>query len=198
MKKLLITALLLIPCAASAQAVIQAAVAKLQPQIGRDANGYTTCGIRVIALDMQTDVVDAYDFSIHVRAGMMMGTLKAGKVQSPTAAFEAGRPPIAALLPGPINFWIARESEGQALTPTTTLPAETPGYMLAVADFTRTWSTLLAIAAGERMQFATRYANQGYDTVVSFSATMSADESRPLTACFDGLLKRMKKEAGAE
>lgn len=50
-----------------AQVVLQAASAQLQPQIGRDANEYTTCGMRAVVLDLKPDLVEAYDFSLNVR-----------------------------------------------------------------------------------------------------------------------------------
>lgn len=100
------------------------------------------------------------------------------------------------VLPGPTNFWIAKESEGKALIPIKTLAAELPGYILGLTDFVGTWSAVMALLGGERMQFATRYKNQPYDTVVSFSGLLSAEEAKPLMACLDGLINRMQEEAG--
>ena len=179
-----------------AQVVVQAASAELQPQIGRDANGYTTCGMRAVVLDLKPDLVEAYDFSLNVRLGMTAGTIKAGKLQTPAAKFKRGQFEPKVIVPGPINFWIAKELEGKALTPIKTLAAESPGYILGLTDFVGTWSAVMALLGGERMQFATRYKNQPYDTVVSFSGLLSAEEAKPLMACLDGLINRMQEEAG--
>jgi hypothetical protein len=180
-----------------AQVVVQASTAKLQPQIGRDANGYTTCGIRAVVLDSKPDVVEANDFSLYLRLGMMAGTIKAGKLQSATSELMKGRFEQGIVTPGPTNFWIARESEGKALIPTKILAADSPGYILGLTDFVGTWAAVSAMLAGERMQFATRYENQPYDTVVSFSGILSAEEAKPLQACLEGLLSRMRKDAKA-
>ncbi|WP_305825798.1 hypothetical protein [Massilia brevitalea] len=45
--------------------------------------------------------------------------------------------------------------------------------------------------ASERMQFTTRYKNQPYDTVISFSASLTKEEALPLMACLEGLVGRM-------
>lgn len=179
-----------------AQVVVQAASAQLQPQIGRDTNGYTTCGIRAIVLDLKPDVVEAYDFSLNLRLGMTAGAIKAGKLQTPAAKFKRGQFEQKVVLPGPANFWIAKESEGKALIPTKIFAADSPGYILGFADFVGTWSAVVALLGGERMQFATRYKNQPYDTVVSFSGALSSEEAKPLMACLEGLVDRMQEEAG--
>lgn len=60
----------------------------------------------------------------------------------------------------------------------------------------RAHALVTALLEGERMQFATRYKNQPYDTVVSFSGALSAEEAKPLLACLEGLVGRMQEEAG--
>ena len=47
------------------------------------------------------------------------------------------------------------------------------------------------------MQFAARYKNQGYDTVVSFSGTLREEELKPLMSCLEGLSERVKTELEA-
>ncbi|QOL48140.1 hypothetical protein [Massilia litorea] len=197
MKKLILMGLVsTLSLPVQAQVVMQAASAQLQPQIGRDANGYTTCGMRAVVLDMKPDVVEAYDFSLNLRLGMTAGAIKAGKLQTPGAKFKKGQFEQKVVLPGPTNFWIAKESEGKALIPTKIFAADSPGYILGLADFIGTLSAVTALLEGERMQFATRYKNQPYDTVVSFSGALSAEEAKPLMACLEGLINRMQEEAG--
>jgi hypothetical protein len=179
---------------AQAQVVVQAATAQLQPQIGRDANGYTTCGIRAVVLDIKPDVVEAHDFSLNLRIGMTAGTIKAGKLQARAEKFRKGQFEQKVVLPGPTNFWIAKESEGSALIPTKVIAADSPGYILGLTDFVGSVSAVAAMLEGERMQFATRYKNQPYDTVVSFSGSLSAEEAKPLMACLQGLINRMQEK----
>jgi hypothetical protein len=152
--------------------------------------------MRAVVLDLKPNVVEAYDFSLNLRLGMTAGTIKAGKLETPAAKFKRGQFEQKVVLPGPTNFWIAKESEGKALLPAKTFAADSPGYILGLTDFIRTWSTVVALLEGERMQFAARYKNQPYDTVVSFSGSLPAEEAKPLIACLEGLINRMQEEAG--
>lgn len=178
---------------AQAQMVVQAYSAQLQPQIGRDAEGYTTCGIRAVVLDMTPTLVDAYDFSINLYLGLV-GMAKAGKAQTSIVRFLNGKKDIKPIRPSPVNFWIANESDGKALTPFKIIASESPGYILAGVDFIQASHKILAIAHGERMQFATRYKNQHIDTVVSFAGKLTEEEFNPLLACLAGLGERMSAE----
>lgn len=179
----------------AAQVVVQAASAQLQPQIGRDTKGYSVCGIRAVVLDEKPTLIEAYDFSINLRADMFGGLLKAGKSTTTKSDFIKGKLASKVVIPAPVAFWIAKESDGKALMPSKVIPAETPGYILAGGELVQTWQTVLAIIHGERMQFAVRYKNQGYDTVVSFSGKLKEEELKPLTACLEGMLERLKSEA---
>ncbi|MEF9926438.1 MAG: hypothetical protein RR775_00480 [Massilia sp.] len=178
-----------------AQPVVQAVTAQLQPQISRDADGYTACGIRAIVIDMQPKVVEAYDFSLYLRAGMPAGTIKAGKHQTISAKFSNGRFDRKVVVPGPENFWIAQELEGKALIPLKVFAGDAPGYVLGLTDLAGTHAAIASMMAGQRMQFAVRYKNQPYDTVVSFASELPSKELTPLAACMDGLVARMKRDA---
>jgi len=180
---------------AHAQPVVQATAAQLQPQISRDADGYIACGIRAIVLDTQPTVVEAYDFSLYLRAGIPAGTIKAGKHQTPSAKLSKGQFAQKVVMPGPENFWIAKELEGKALIPFKVFVGDTPGYILGLANLAGTHAAIASMMAGERMQFAIRYKNQPYDTVVSFAAELSINELKPLASCIDGLVARMKSGA---
>lgn len=126
---------------------------------------------------------------------MFGGLLKAGKSIARNAEIMKGKLPAKAVTPAPVSFWTAKEFDGKALMPGKLIPADTPGYILAPGDLPHSRKTILAMMHGERMQFAVRYRNQDYDTVVSFAGTLTDDELRPLTACLDGLLERFKNEA---
>jgi hypothetical protein len=183
---------------ASAQMVIQAESAILQPQMRRGDDGFRSCGVRAIVMDVGTEFVEVHDFSIMVDSELLAGTLKAGKLRISKANMLAGKRPNKAVVPAPVKFWIARESEGKAITPKKSLPAETPGFILEISDFVLTYEGIMAMIHGDRMQFATRYKDQPLDAVISFSAQMPAYEREPLLACLNGILERLKKEAPAK
>jgi hypothetical protein len=174
--------------------VIQADMAKLQPQISRDEGGYKSCGVRVVAIaDAEERFVDMYDFSMNVWAAPATALLKAGKSRTTKDKLLQGKTNGETVMPAPVNFWIALESEGKALMAEKILPAETKGYILASADLIQTLDIIAAAIHGERMQFAIRYKNEPVDVVVSFSANMPDYEIKPLKACFVGLGERMKR-----
>ena len=156
---LLVIALFGICEAVVAQSVVQATTVTLQPQIGRDDGGYSTCGVHVIALDVQQAIIDVYDFSINIHADMFSGLAKAGKMQVLPKDMLAGKTPNKAVQPAPVMFWISKESDGSSLRPREIIAAETPGYILASTELVKTYEILLAIINGERMQFSTRYKN---------------------------------------
>lgn len=180
---------------ADAQVVVQAIHTALQPQIGRDADGFKVCGIRAVILDKKPMVVDAYDFSINIRADMFAGLIKAGKSTTLLTDFNRGTSSSKVVLPAPTSVWIVGELDGKPLLPTKIIPAETPGFILAGADLVQTWKVILAMMQGERMQFAVRYKDQDVDTVVSFSGSLKDEELKPLFACLEGLQARMQNEA---
>lgn len=179
---------------AQGQSVVQATSVKLQPQIGRDEIGYSTCGVHAVVLDVQSSIVDVYDFSLNIQSNLFSGLMKAGKMQVSMKDMLANKMPTKAILPAPVTFWISKESDGVALRPQKVIAAETPGYILAGADLAKTYEILLAIVTGERIQFATRYQNQGLDTVVSFGAAMPEAELGPLMACVTGVTARFKQQ----
>ncbi len=100
---------------------------------------------------------------------------------------------IDTVVPPPVKFWIAQESEGKAVNPIKVLPAESKGYILEIADLPDTLRGIFAMANGVRMQFAVRYKNQPVDVVVAFSAQMSEVERAPLMNCLVAVGERPKK-----
>ena len=178
--------------AASAQMVVQASSAILQPQIGRDQTGFHTCGVRAIVTDSKPGLVDVHDFTLAIRADMPGGLIKAGKSSTSNASLAKGTPSMKAVQPAPVRFWIATESEGKALFPLQVIPAETPGYILESVDLGQTLSEILAISSGKRMQFANRYKNEAVETVIAFAVEMPEAERQPLLTCLDGVIARLK------
>jgi len=141
--------------------------------------------------------VDVYDFSLNVRADVFYGALEAGKSKTTIHAIQRGTIESDVVLPGPTNFWIAREGQGKAITSLKTFPAETKGFIMEAADLADTFEGIVAMMSGERMQFAVRYKNQPVDAVVSFSARMTDVEQAPLANCLAKVVERMQKNASS-
>jgi hypothetical protein len=175
--------------------VIQADQAVLQPQVGRDDIGFSTCGVRGVVVVATPDYMDSYDFSVMLRANLAYGTLKAGKLRTATQAALKGRFASEAVTPAPIKFWIAQEGEGKPISPIKVIPADNKGFILEVADLADTARGIMAMIEGSRMQFAVRYKNQPVDLVVSFSAAMPEIERAPLLKCIEGVTERLYKMA---
>ncbi|WP_305072817.1 hypothetical protein [Propionivibrio sp.] len=195
MRKAILMALCVISSCASAQMVLQADSAALQPQIGRDENGFSSCGVRGVVIVSRAQYWDAYDFSAMVRLDLPYGMLKAGKSRTPAQEAVKGKFSTKSVVPPPVNFWFAQENEGKPLTPIKTIPAETKGYILELANIGDTLRGILAMIHGERMQFAIRYKNEPADVVVAFAAQMPDYERAPLMKCIKEVGNRMAKLA---
>jgi hypothetical protein len=191
-KQLIFAVALVAASSASAQAVLQAEAAIIQPQIGRDAEGFNACGVRAVVLVDRGKVVETYDFSLMVRAGLYFGLLKAGKYQTAKHLYLQGKHEGPAYVPAPVKFWVAKETEGVGVVTTKSTPSDTPAFTLFAADLIKTLDGVLAIAGGERMQFAVRYKAEAYDNVVSFAKGLSEQEMETLLACTRGVIQRMQ------
>lgn len=187
---------------AAAQTVTQAKMSRLTPQISRDETGFSQCGVHMVVLGDAPEGMDAYDFSINVYAKPFMGAVKAGKMHVTAGEMKRSSYSGKTVLPAPVKFWIAKESEDQQLMPEEYFPADSPGYVIARAHAFMSFSTLINIIAGERMQVAIRYKSEPLDRAFSFSATPSKEEATALMACVQGIYKRLENEsksaAGAE
>ena len=173
-----------------AQSVALADSVALQPQIGRDANGYNTCGIRAIVVVNDTKNSYAYDFSIQLWSDIPYGMLKAGKLSTPMKDALSGSPKLSTVMPAPINFWISQELKSKPVFALTKIPAETKGYLLETADLFLSLDAIKSIVNGERMHFAIRYKSESIDKVISFSSKLSEDETKPLMMCIAEVLER--------
>lgn len=180
---------------ASAQMVIQADSAHLQPLVGRDENGFASCGVRGVVVVSNAKYWDAYDFSAMVRFDLPFGTLKAGKARTPAQEAQKGNFKMKPVVPPPVTFWFAKESEGKPVTPIKTMAAESKGYILELANGGDTLRGIMSMIHGERMQFAIRYKIEPVDAVIAFSAKMSDHERTSLMRCIEDVVDRMKKTA---
>jgi len=200
MKHIFISAALvaLITPPAEAQTVVQAKASSLTPQISRDSGGFSQCGAHLVVLDDVPNGMDAYDFSINVYAKPFMGAIKAGKLHVTKEEMKKPSYSGTTVLPAPIKFWIAKESDEKQLAPEKYIPADSPGYVMAGANGFMSFSTLINIISGERMQVAVRYKSEPLDRVLSFAATPSKDEVAALMACVSGVYKRLKAEVKSD
>lgn len=190
-----VVVLLLMSPSVNAQSLMQADMAILQPQINRDDRGFVSCGVRAIVIQhLSGKNFEAYDFSINANANIPYGTLKAGKSRVSSEQIEKGKPKRKVELPAPVYFWIAQESDPEALKPIKVFPSEDAGYVLEFADLVKTFAAIYSTINGERMQFSVRYKKQRLDSVISFSAQMPMHEQTPLIACMDGLTNRLAAE----
>jgi hypothetical protein len=176
--------------------VLQADSAQLQPQVGRDEDGFTSCGVRGVVVVSNEEYWDAYDFSAMVRFDMPYGTLKAGKSRTLAQEAQKGKFRMQPVVPPPVKFWFAQENEGKPITPIKTMSAETKGYVLELANMVDTLRGIMSMIHGERMQFAIRYQSEPVDAVIAFSSMMPDHERIPLIKCFEGVSERMKSKVG--
>jgi len=178
---------------ASAQMLLRAETAASQAQIGRDAEGYSTCGIRTtafVALDKGN--AEIYDFSLNVYRDHFFGMLKAGKTFATAKQVLNQDLSAKAVTPRPIRFWISAANDDKPLISTKVTDSETKGYMIAGGDFVLTFQNIYAVMYGEQMQFVTRYAKEKLDVVISFKAPLPKDEQDALVSCLDGIRKRLE------
>jgi hypothetical protein len=194
LKRVISLVAIMLVISAHAQTVVQADNAALQPQIKRDANGFVSCGVRGVAIVVSGKSVDAYDFSVMANADMPYGTMKAGKSVTTVEKVAKGDAVSGVVLPKPEYFWIAQESDGEAVMPIKVIAAENAGFILEITDLVKTFKAIYSMISGDRMQFVVRYKKQKMDTVVSFGAQMSEVERRPLLACMEGISNRLAAE----
>lgn len=181
------------PMLALSQTLTSASTTNLQAQIGRDAEGFSSCGIRVNAVTSDGDKLNAYDFSLVVYRGRFQGVVKAGKYISSAKEALAGRFPKSAALPAAKLFWIAQETDSKPFMPIKYIPAEDKGFILGIGDLVDAWKAILAISNGEKMQFSLRYPTERYDHVVGFSSQLPTNELTSLTACLDSLYAKLEE-----
>lgn len=179
---------------AKAQMLIPADSAHLQAQIRRDDEGFVSCGIRASVATVRDKEVEVNDFSINVDAQLFSGIIKSGKTLTPLSDISKNNYSLKTVMPQPIKFWIAKDSEGVPTQAANIRKSDTPGYMMGSSDLVKSFEIIYAIIHGEQMQFANRYGSESLDTVISFSAKLSEQELTSINACLGSLIDRMKKE----
>lgn len=105
---------------------------KLQTQIGRDAEGFKSCGIRAIILSDDGSGGDAYDLSIGVVRGASAAVISAGKdTYSYGPNSKPGNIPVT---PGPVNFWIVKDTDAKPLMASKYIQGSSPKYIMGFVD----------------------------------------------------------------
>lgn len=180
----------------SAQTVISADTASGQPTINRDADGFKSCGVRVVTGALSKDVSsEIYDFSLNVWEDATV-LFKAGSYVVPfsqTTGWNVKN--MRTKLPGPESFWIAKRDEAATLKPAKYVKSDDPGFLIGAPDSQGGIRMIWAIANGDPMQVALKYKSDHHERVVAFSLSMTEDEKAAILSCFDGLMARMKKNA---
>lgn len=187
-------ALLLSLTTSVAQAVTLADRAAVRSQVERDSSGFLACGVSATVIVNNVEAVVFYDFSVMLRTKMPVGTLKAGSHTGQLAEIARVKKLPPARMPAPKNFWIAVATESQPLWPKMIMKAESPGYLLAVGDLLLSLKVITAMALGERVQFAVRYASEDRDDVISFASPVDPAEMESLTACLGSVIQQLPEE----
>jgi hypothetical protein len=176
---------------ATADVVTQASIAALQPQISRDAEGFSECGVRAFIASPAGQLDEYYDFTIAANVQSMKGFSKVSKYLMPKSAPKDNVDRYL-VKTQPASFWIVQKTEGKQPKQMRTMPGETPGSLLALYGFVPALDILAGITTEQRMQISVRYPNDRVNNVVVFSAKLGADDAATYQACMDGLLKRIQ------
>lgn len=182
-------------CPGIAQTVLKADVVSVQPNIGRDADGYKSCGLHVSAVSL-VDGKDAfaYDFSVNLYPSAT-GLMKAGRYQvtySKTKGWNFDD--LTPSIPGPESFWLAKRNEPSTLAPEKYVKSENPGFVIGGTSGPLAASMLHGILAGEPMQVQLRYPKERMGQIIAFSAKVGDDDRATTEACIQGLIERMRKD----
>jgi len=185
--------ILALSSSAFSQQIIGVDAATSQAQVRRDENGFSACGVRVLALRGEGATSYFYDFSLmfYVEHGRGFSKFGAGKLASADVLKGAGG--LKTSVPPPTGFWIARVDQAKAVRPLKYLPAEDAGYTLGFIDGSQALQAIDDIASGMVMQFNIRYKNDRFDQVNQFSAPMSAADAASYHACLAGIEARLKE-----
>ncbi|MES2024329.1 MAG: hypothetical protein V4448_02115 [Pseudomonadota bacterium] len=174
-----------------AQGIIAADSVTAQALVGRDGNGFSSCGVRVLATVASMSSGEMYDFSVAVYRKNLMPLIKAGRYDLTKADIQKGVLPPAAV-PAPSKFLLSSATQDATLEATNIMPAEDKGFSLGLADLAKTWLAITALADGENMHLVMRSPKQRWDRVVSFSAKLTEGEAKSLNSCLGSLVKDME------
>lgn len=173
---------------ALAQGLTAADSATAQALVGRDGNGFSSCGVRVLATVASVSSGEMYDFSVAIYRKNFMPLIKAGRYELTKADIQKGVLPPAAL-PRPSKFLLSSATQDATLEATNIMAAEDKGFSLGLADRVKTFLAITALADGENMHLVMRSPKQRWDRVVSFSVKLTEGEAKSLNSCLGSLVK---------
>lgn len=192
MLKILPLCVIVVPAFVVGQTVTNADVAVAQPTVARDGQGFTSCGVHVVASSLTQDQnSSAYDFSVNLW-DTGTGMMKAGRITIPfdkVKGWDVDKRKVSS--PGPVSFWLARRDESAPLSPTKYILSDDPGYVLGGIDGIGAIKSIYALAAGDPMQVSLKFKGETYERVMAFKPKMTEDDQETLKSCVDGIVKRM-------
>lgn len=180
--------------AASAQPVVDVDEARSVVKVGRDQQGYSSCGtVTQLLPGPNAAVMGAirHEFSIELMASGAAGVTAGSSIVDPVSgkATPGAEPPT--------RFWLAEAAGGERLMPADLFNSiEARSIVLALVPFPDAMRTLRALASGARMHVVIRYKSEQADGVVAFAAPLPEPEARTLAVCIDGLLPRVRPFGG--
>ena len=186
---------LLVTGAAQAQNVIKADSVALQPLISRNAEGFQSCGVRVVASVSVGNKGESYDFSVNAQVAPLGALIKAGKYN---VVLRPGHTPsfsYKVALPAPTGFWIAAVDQAVPLTALHLSPSDTTGFVIGVGDFNGATKLIYEIVKGQQVQFVARYKTEAVERIVSISKEMDGADMVSLNSCMSGLIDRLSVSA---
>lgn len=181
-----------VACPAFAQVVIEATTSGIQADVRRDNAGFISCGFRAIVIDVTQQITETHDFSIAVNAEPLGGLVKAGKLRIKTADIGKNPTSRSVVTPEPVNFWIAKTSEGKRVMPAKLFKADNQGFVLGVVEAPDALEIVLAVLEGVPIQFATRYKDQQMDAIVGFTPEVDKPTFAALSSCLAGFMDRVQ------
>jgi len=193
MKKLVALIAMQMVLTASGQPVNNANTFLVQPTITRDGEGFTSCGIRIVAGALgQAATSEMYDFGLSVwEDGSVL--FKAG---SHTVPFDLKKgwdvKKLKPKRPAPNSFWMAKRDDETTLKPLRISPSDDPGFSIGIVDTAAGIGMLRAILDDQAIQLSLSYGPGHLERIVALQPKMADEDKLTVEACFSGLRTRMK------
>lgn len=191
------------PALVFAQAVHKVDKSTLQLVVKRDVEGFSNCGIRMIAVEDRNSFSSFYDFTVSAILidGKAVGYIEGGRLilnQAQQVSFKEGRyKPQAG--PSPDDFSLAKNTDAKPLTLLKTFPdPKGIGALFAVAPLLPTVTQIVNLSQGSRMHLMLKYPGE-QSRIVEMSAALDEEDTKVLGTCLKdvtirGLPEKVEKE----
>lgn len=160
--------------------------------IDRGDEGFSACGINVVALDID-NYARTFEFNLRVVPTPYAGIVDFSTVLAAKGKVQPGEEPYTVVTPTPIKFWIAVDTDPKRLSPERYVKSQKEGIALAILAADETLIAIANIAGGKRMQFAITYPGadkNSTEDILSFAAPIQEKEIDGLQACLKDILRR--------